>query len=143
MLSGYARGRRNLARGPRSSPSACVFLVGLRFGDCRGHCGDHLADPCHTPRSARSHPIILIKIRTPFPSDRGYEACNVGRVRTSDTLPSRKLDRPNVATGRMVIQLSEYSTGVCPWIPGRRGACSDLSTAWMLMQHLEWRVAHP
>jgi hypothetical protein len=28
-----------------------VFRVGLRFGDSRGHCADHLADPCHTPRS--------------------------------------------------------------------------------------------
>ena len=48
---------------------------------------------------------------------------------------SRKHNRTNVATGRIVIQLGEYSALACSLGPGLRGACSGLSTGRMLIHH--------
>jgi hypothetical protein len=41
----------------------------------------------------------------------------------------------NVATYRMIIRLGEYSPTLRPPGPGRRGACSGLSTAGIIMRH--------
>ena len=66
----------------------------------------------------------------------GWKLLQIIFQRTSHKKRARKPEHTIVATGRMVIRLSEYLEGDRPLGPGQRGACSGLSTSRIKMQLL-------